>query len=58
MARILIIDDDVDFCALLQAILEQAGHEIVVAYRGREGITWYDPASIDLGRVDEFIIPG
>jgi DNA-binding response OmpR family regulator len=48
MARILIIDDDVEFCIFLQEILERAGYEVVVAHNGREGVACYEATSIDL----------
>lgn len=38
MARILVIDDEPLVCETFQLILEQAGHEIVVAADGKQGI--------------------
>jgi CheY-like chemotaxis protein len=38
MAKILIIDDDPDFTLANQAILEAAGHEVVTAADGKEGL--------------------
>lgn len=48
MARILIIDDDADFCILFQEIFEHAGYEVVVAHNGHEGVACYQKVSIDL----------
>jgi len=48
MARILLIDDDADFCGLLQEIFAHAGYEVVVAHTGREGVACYEAASFDL----------
>ena len=38
MARILIIDDDADMGALLGQALQTAGHEVVLAADGKEGV--------------------
>jgi len=38
MARILIIDDDINIRTILGLSLEDAGHEVVLAAEGREGI--------------------
>jgi CheY-like chemotaxis protein len=38
MAKILIIDDDPDFTLANQAILEAAGHEVLTAADGKEGL--------------------
>jgi CheY-like chemotaxis protein len=38
MAKILIIDDDPDFTLANKAILEAAGHEVVTAADGKEGL--------------------
>ena len=48
MARILLIDDDAEFCVFLQEVLEHAGYEVVVAHNGREGVACYEATSIDL----------
>lgn len=34
--KILVVDDEPDYCGLVQRILEQAGFEVEVAYDGRE----------------------
>jgi CheY-like chemotaxis protein len=38
MARILVIDDDPDVRLLTKVMLESAGHEVVLAANGREGL--------------------
>lgn len=38
MGRILVIDDDPDLRALLEQELKSAGHEVVLAADGREGV--------------------
>ena len=48
MARILIIDDDVQVLAMLEQTLEQEGYEIVTAANGKEGVRLYreDPSDL------------
>ena len=41
MARILVIDDDADMRTLLEHTLRSAGHEVVLAADGREGVQQY-----------------
>ena len=38
MAKILVVDDDPDLCALLAFKLEQAGHQVVVEHDGEGGL--------------------
>lgn len=38
MAKILVIDDDRDMTEACQLVLEQAGHEVQVAYSAEEGM--------------------
>lgn len=38
MAKILVVDDDPDLCALVAFKLEQAGHEVVVEHDGEGGL--------------------
>ncbi len=38
MAKILLIDDDVDFVDILEMRLDMLGHEVVSAYEGNEGL--------------------
>jgi two-component system, NtrC family, response regulator AtoC len=46
--RILIVEDDTTFRGLLAAILEDAGHEVVQAVNGAEGLARLQQASFDL----------
>ena len=48
MARILVIDDDVQIRTLLKEILQQEGYEVVDAPDGLEGVRLYreDPADL------------
>jgi CheY-like chemotaxis protein len=52
MARMLIIDDDAEFRALLRRALVQAGYEVVEACNGREGVLCYRTAPTDLVLTD------
>ncbi len=52
--RILLIEDNVDACDTLRALLELAGHEVAVAYDGRSGLAQaqahhYDIVICDIG---------
>ena len=38
MAKILIIDDDADFTLATKAILESAGHQVIAAPSGKDGL--------------------
>jgi len=37
-ARILLIDDDIDFVEATKTVLESAPYEVIVAYEGNEGL--------------------
>jgi DNA-binding response OmpR family regulator len=52
MARILVIDDELMVRTMLERILTKAGHEVVLAANGREGITQFKNAPADLVLVD------
>jgi CheY-like chemotaxis protein len=52
MVRILIIDDDADFRALLRRVLVRAGYEVVEARDGREGMQCYRTAPTDIVLTD------
>ena len=41
MARILVIDDEPDMRVLLEQTLKAAGHEVILAADGREGVERY-----------------
>ncbi|MCC2957319.1 response regulator [Massilia sp. IC2-477] len=52
--RILLVEDNVDACDTLRALLELAGHEVAVAYDGRAGLAAaqarrYDIVICDIG---------
>lgn len=38
MAKILVVDDDVDICTAVRMSLESAGHKVIEASSGQEGI--------------------
>lgn len=57
MARILVVDDDPGFCTLLRICLMQAGHEVIEAYSGLEGLAVLLGTHIDLVTLD-VIMPG
>lgn len=48
MARVLIIDDNTEFCAILQTHLETAGHAVATASRARTGLEMLEQQSFDL----------
>ena len=55
MARILIIDDDVQFLKMLRQMLERAGYEIVEASNGKIGIKLFRENPTDLIITDIFM---
>ena len=55
MARILVIDDDPDMRALLEQTLQSAGHEVVSAADGREGMGQYRIKPADLVITDLYM---
>jgi DNA-binding NtrC family response regulator len=48
MARVLIIDDEEQVRKLIGEVLEEAGHEVVEARNGREGMKLYEANPADL----------
>ena len=38
MKKVLLVDDDVDFCEATRLLLESKGYEVVLAYDGKEGL--------------------
>jgi two-component system response regulator HydG len=48
MERILIIDDDVDICNILENFLTKNGYKVEVAHSGKHGFTLLSKASYDL----------
>ena len=55
MARILIIDDEEKFRKMLRQMLERAGHEVVEAPDGKEGVKLYREKLTDLIITDIFM---
>ena len=57
MAKILIIDDDRGVLATIRLLLERAGHNVVAASDGRNGIAIFESGDFDLLFLDIFM-PG
>ncbi len=57
MSRILCIDDNKHGCFARQSLLEEHGHEVLVAHSGKEGLERFAAEKIDLVIVDYFM-PG
>ena len=57
MARVLLIDDNASLRALLRLRLEEAGHEVLEAADGNEGLRLYREAGADLVLCD-LVLPG
>jgi CheY-like chemotaxis protein len=55
MARILVIDDEPDIRTFLEEILECAGHEVILAADGREGVRQHCTSPADLLITDLFM---
>src|SRR5438067_747941 len=55
MARVIIIDDDPDMRALLEQVLTSAGHEVVLAADGAEGMKGYHLKPADLVITDLYM---
>ena len=55
MARILIIDDDADLRAMLGQTLQSAGHEVVLAADGREGVEQHHMKAAELVITDLYM---
>ena len=45
---LLLVDDDVELCSMMQEFIGEAGHQLDVAYNGREGLTRVLDGSYDL----------
>lgn len=56
MARILVIDDDELFRAMLQQLLENEGHEVLTAKDGVEGVKRFSENGVDVV-VTDIIMP-
>src|SRR5688500_115466 len=57
MARILIVEDEVDLSHLLRTHLQQDGHEVVQAFDGPTGLTLVEQHRPDLVILD-WMLPG
>ena len=55
MARILVIDDEPDMRVLLEQTLKAAGHEVILAADGREGVERYCASPADLVITDLYM---
>ena len=55
MPRILVIDDDADMRSLLAQTLQSAGHEVVLAADGKEGVEQYRTQPADLVITDMYM---
>lgn len=52
MAKILIVDDEVDFNEIVQRYMESAGHETVCVFNGKEAVDQVKKESFDLILMD------
>jgi CheY-like chemotaxis protein len=57
VAKILIVDDDIAVQATIRLLLERAGHDVVVASDGRNGLAIFGAGDFDLVFLDIFM-PG
>jgi len=57
LAKILIVDDDRAVQATIQILLERAGHQVVLANDGRQGLNIFEHGDFDLLFLDIFM-PG
>jgi CheY-like chemotaxis protein len=57
LAKILVVDDDSAVQATVRLLLERAGHSVVVAGDGRQGIATFEAGEFDLLFLDIFM-PG
>lgn len=49
---LLLVDDDEELCSMMQEFIGEAGHQLDVAYNGREGLTRVLAGSYDLAILD------
>ncbi len=52
MARILVIEDDLTFCRILEGFLSKNGYSVAVCHKGQEGMKAFDADKIDLVLLD------
>lgn len=55
MSRILVIDDEADMRAMLEQMLRESGHEVVLAANGKEGVNLFRTKPTDLVITDLFM---
>jgi DNA-binding NtrC family response regulator len=55
MARILVIDDEPDLRTFLELVLKSAGHEVIMAVDGREGMERHRSSPADLVITDLYM---
>jgi CheY-like chemotaxis protein len=55
MARVLVIDDEQEMRVLLELLLKSAGHEVILAVDGREGVERYRTSPADLVITDLYM---
>ena len=56
-ARILIVDDDREMCALLSDLLIESGHEVIAAHSGEDALSRLEQDSFNL-MVSDIRMPG
>ena len=52
MKKVLVVDDDVDFCEATKLLLDSKGYEVVLAHDGKEGLEKVRAARPDLVILD------
>jgi two-component system response regulator HydG len=52
MAQILVIEDDLTFCRILEGFLSKNGYSVAVCHKGQEGMKAFDADKIDLVLLD------
>ena len=57
-SRILIADDDVQICRLIQEVLQPEGYEIDISHDGGDFLQRYRPGNYSLLIMDTLLVPG
>ncbi|MDV5167700.1 response regulator transcription factor [Photobacterium rosenbergii] len=52
MSKILVVDDDIALCELLQEVLEQEGYDVYCAHCGKTGLAYLQEQPVDLVLLD------
>jgi CheY-like chemotaxis protein len=55
MARVLVIDDEPDICEFMRIMIEDAGHEVLTAANGEQGLELFAREHVDLVITDIFM---